>query len=245
MTKKCVKIALFKMLKGDDVIMNKSQTELIKQVNYYLLRELWKYVKGYVGTDKDEEWVGFYSTIGIRRNTYTAYVIGDTVNQLVDLNKKKDKLENTGISFGVFTGAKLVELSTSIEKNVSLEEWGQFFLDKETVESLKEYPKEMKKYIKIRKQVQQKIEDAFASLSIGLPYDTELYRAFYYFKMKIPFNIKDSSGKILEVIGVQEHVKDRDWKYASDDVLISAIEYMKKNIETALIVKQYRDKFNK
>lgn len=243
MTKKCVKIALFKMLKGDDVIMNKSQTELIKQVNYYLLRELWKYVKGYVGTDKDEEWVGFYSTIGIRRNTYTAYVTGDIINQLTDLNKKKSKLENTGISFEVFTGEKLIELSTSIEKNVSLEEWEQFFGDEDTVKKLSNT--ERKKYNNLRKQVLQRIEDAFACLSIGLPYDTELYRAFYYFKMKIPFNIKDSSGKILEVIGVLEHVKDRDWKYASDDVLISAIEYMKKNIETALIVKQYRDKFNK
>ena len=199
-------------------------------------------MKGYVGKDREGNWISFYDTIGIRRNTYTAFVTGDEFDQ-IDINRKKSKLEETGISFEVFTGDKLIELSTVQEKDVTLNEWKQYCWDKKTVEAL--IGNKLKKHNKLCKGIEQKIEEAFKSLSIGLPINSELYRSYYYFKMKTPFNIKDSSSKILEVIGVLQHIQDKDWKNASNDVLATAIEYLQKNIETALIVKRYKDKFKK
>lgn len=212
-----------------------SQERFYRQVNYTIIKSLWKYVHP---QNKIEE---LYQKLNVTRNYMSRIVTGNTYNT-PDLNRKWQSRTNDGAGLYVLGLPKpymLGEEMITID-GVKQSDWEEFIKNKyEKVGGTKD-EREIARY-----KFYKKLHMSFDSLRAGgvrQTSDRAIDILYYYMVNGHAKSEQDTKDlQIKELLQAMKQVRAHHWKSCEDSLLEESIENLKNQLNMARAVSDYKN----
>lgn len=210
-----------------------SQERFCRQVNYTIIKSLWKYMHP---QNKIEE---LYQKLNVTRNYMSRIVTGNTYNT-PDLNRKWQSRTNDGVGLHVLGLSKpymLGEKMITID-GVELSDWQKFI--KHKYEESKGITN-----ANIRSDFYKKLHISFGSLRAGgvrQTSDRAIDILYYYMVNGHAKSEQDTKDlQIKELLQAMKQVRAHHWKSCEDSLLEESIENLKNQLNMARAVSDYKN----
>lgn len=216
---------------GDKLSENKSII-LVAQINYYIMRGIYKPATGKTNLDD------FYTSVKLNKQKYSCLIDGAYESIPIENQFTKKLSKETDINLNVFLGKTLI----TMPENLKLEEWEQFFNHAENSEMvITRYMTDINK----RLEVQYKnlnIENRISRLDNAEI--TDGFKWYYYLRTGTHFQpAKLSEIRIKEFKQALEMMDVKYWKDCTDDTRKKCIAEMQKQLKAATVVQEYKNMF--
>lgn len=215
-------------------LSEKESSLLVAQINYYVMREMYKPATGKTNLDD------FYKSVKLNKQKYSSLIDGAKTSIPNENNFTTKLAKDTGISLDVILGKTLITLP----EDLKLEEWEQFFNHDENSEIvINRYMTDINK----RLEVQYKnlnIENRISRLdNVDI---TDGFKWYYYLRTGIHYQpAKLSEIRLKEFKQALEMMEPKFWKDCTDDTRKKCISGMQKQLKAAMVVQEYNDMFGK
>jgi len=207
---------------------------LNRQINYTIIRKLWKYIKGSVESENPRD--DLYSVFPFKRNAYTFLVSGNTY-QTPRINKtRRIILENTGVSIEVFTGEVDLAL-TSIPRD----KWALYFKCRYPYGELEKHLLECRD--DIIREVNSNLLNEFQSIK-AYSHDSDIFKLYYYIYNGKKYDGDESKYILLDCLGVFSKLTFHQWDLLDDTQLEKCEEIIEKQyrmVKTLHAYKKYKN----
>ena len=215
-------------------LSEKESSLLIAQINYYVMREIYKPATGKTNFDD------FYKSIKLNKQKYLSLIDGSKTSIPNENNFTAKLAKDTGISLDVMLGKTLMTLP----EDLKLEEWEQFFNhDGHSGMVIDRYITDINK----RLEVQYKnltIENKISRLDNAEI--TDGFKWYYYLRTGTHYQpAKLSEIRIKEFKQALEMMEPKFWKDCPDNIRKKCISEMQKELKAAMVVQEYSDMFGK
>lgn len=211
-----------------------AQHILNRQINYTIIRRLWKYIKGTVDSNYPQD--NLYNVLPFTRNAYTLLVTGSTY-QTPNINKtRKRKLEETGVSLEVFTGDVVLTLTS-----ITREEWALYFKYK--------YPDDNFQYKESAKddalrELNNRLLNEFKSIKT-YQHDSDIFKLHYYICNGKKYDGDEARYVLKDCMELFAGLSFDQWNLLNDTQLEKCeeiIEQQLKMVKTLHAYKKYKNK---
>lgn len=211
-----------------------SKHVLNRQINYTIIRRLWKYIKGSVESDDPRD--NLYSVFPFTRNSYTLLVSGN-IDQIPKINKtRRRKLEETGVSIDVFTGD--IELTLS---NIKTSDWENYFKHR--------YPDEYSNHSTLDRddtlrKMNYKLINEFKTIR-KYSHDSNFFKLYYFISNGKKYDGDEARYVIRDCMEAFSKITFDQWNLFTADQLgewNNAIEQQLDMVKTLRSYKNYENK---
>lgn len=212
----------------------KDNSLLVAQINYYVMREIYKPATGKTNLDD------FYKSVKLNKQKYLSLIDGSETSIPNENNFTTKLSKDTGISLNVILGRTLI----TMPENLKLEDWEGFFLHDGDLEMvISRYMVDMNK----RLEVQYKnlnIENKISRLDNADI--TDGFKWYYYLRTGTHYQpAKLSEIRLKEFKQALEMMDTKFWKDCPDDTRKKCISEMQKQLKAAMVIQEYIDMFGK
>jgi len=218
---------------------------LNRQINYTIIRKLWKYIKGSVESENQKD--NLYTVFPFTRNAYTLLVSGNTY-QTPKINKtRRRKLEETGVSVAVFTGEVMLTLTS-----ITRDEWDIYFKcrypDPESKDSNTDSKQKYKSYNKddTLREMNNRLLNEFKSIK-KYQHDSDIFKLYYYICNGIKYDGDESKYILLDCLEVFSTLTFNQWDLLDATQLKTCETFIEKQLKMVKTLHAYKEykKFNR
>lgn len=216
-----------------------------RQVNYTVIRELWKYIHKCVGNEVDAK-KDFYSTLDIKRNMYTFLVNGNKSNTPIIAEKMEPVLTETGLPMDVFRGNIIIRIQGLNE--IDWLEYLEALYNVQYPELKQKFAYELQQERHLNGSTVSAIIPEFKSLlkskfkngysSYGV--EADFYKLYYFIDRGEKSNITIEKAPIVNCMRELEKLSSKEWEKLSDEELKYCIKIISKQAYIAKTTINYR-----
>lgn len=200
-----------------------------RQINYTIIRRLWKFIKGSVESIHPQD--NLYDVLPFTRNAYTLLVTGSTY-QTPNINQtRKRKLEETGVSIEVFTGDVVLTLTS-----ITREEWALYFKYR--------YPdgnfqfEEFQKNDALR-NMNTRLLSEFQSIQ-KYQHDSDIFKLYYYICNGKKYDGDEARYVLEDCIDIFSRLSFEQWDLLNEIQLEKYEEIIEKQLNMVKTLHSYK-----
>lgn len=218
------------MQDNDTSISYKADHIKNKQVNYTIIKELWK-LRAPKSTMRE-----FYETIDIGRERYRRILNGDTYS-IPRLATTSDNLNrDTGVDVNIFTGHTMLCVN-----GISRDDWEEYFgnigLLREGLLSDKDKRSITNDIMRFYDMLRSKLNDVPMTDNV----DFELYKLYTYFVRDYKFEGEKTDAILIRVIRTMEQLNINRLEKISEKTLAKYLELLETQYKMVSVLNAYRE----
>lgn len=210
------------------------EVRLKRQINYTIIRKLWKYIKSCVQSDNPKD--DLYSVLPFTRNIYTHLVNGNEDNTPTISKTRKAKLLETGLPIEVFTGEKQIELD-----GITLEQWKEYFKYRYTMmnNGADKYKRDG-----VMNDLNKKLNHQFETIR-KYPYESDIFKLYYFIETGEKLKGDHNKLMISNCLNELSKFSINQWELLETQELEKCKKLIEEQLHTIKTLYDYRTLKNK
>lgn len=207
------------------------EERLTRQINYTIIRRLWRYIKGCVESKNAKD--NLYSVLPFTRNTYTLLVSANKYNTPTISKAREAELLETGLPIEVFTGEKQIELD-----KITSEQWKEYFKFRYTTVS---NVTDKNNRDRIMNDLNRELNHQFEIIKRKYSYESDIFKLYYFIETGEKFKGNYNKLMINNCLNEFSKFTINQWELLETQELKKYKETIEKQLHIIKTLYDYRE----